>query len=79
MRTALLGELLVERHRAIGGTMVVITHNITLIKTISEHISILYRGKIIESGLAEQIYNSESEFVRQFLAGKSQGPLGMDA
>jgi phospholipid/cholesterol/gamma-HCH transport system ATP-binding protein len=79
VRTALLGELLVETQSRNGGTMVVITHNISLIKTISEHISILYRGKIIESGLAEQIYSSETEFVRQFLAGKSQGPLGMDA
>jgi phospholipid/cholesterol/gamma-HCH transport system ATP-binding protein len=79
VRTALLGELLVETASRIGGTMVVITHNIGLIKRISEHISILYRGKTIESGLAEQIYNSETEFVQQFLAGKSQGPLGMDA
>ena len=79
MRTALLGELLVETASRIGGTMVVITHNVGLIKRISEHISILYRGKIIESGLAEQIYASESHFVRQFLAGESQGPLGMDA
>lgn len=79
VRTALLAELLVETQSRNGGTMVVITHNISLIKTISEHISILYRGKIIESGLAEQIYSSETEFVQQFLSGKSQGPLGMDA
>lgn len=79
VRTALLGDLLVETASRIGGTMVVITHDVSLIKRISEHISILYRGKIIESGLAEQIYNSETEFVRQFLAGKTKGPLGMDA
>jgi phospholipid/cholesterol/gamma-HCH transport system ATP-binding protein len=79
VRTALLGELLVETHSRIGGTMLVITHNIDLIRQISEHISVLYRGKVLEAGMAEQIYSSDTEFVRQFLAGAADGPLGMDA
>jgi hypothetical protein len=29
--------------------------------------------------MAETILESGSEFVRQFLSGSSQGPLGMDA
>ena len=79
VRTSLLGELLVETHSRIGGTMLVITHNIDLIKQISEHISVLYRGKVLESGIADEIYNSDTEFVQQFLAGRAEGPLGMDA
>jgi phospholipid/cholesterol/gamma-HCH transport system ATP-binding protein len=79
VRTALLGELLVEQHAATGGTMLVITHDVALAKRISEHISVLWRGKVLEAGMAEQILTSDAEFVQQFLSGSSQGPLGMDA
>jgi phospholipid/cholesterol/gamma-HCH transport system ATP-binding protein len=76
---ALLGELLVDQHAATGGTMLVITHDVALAKRISEHISVLWQGRVLESGMARQILASESEFVQQFLAGASRGPLGMDA
>ncbi|WP_354700096.1 ABC transporter [Paraconexibacter sp. AEG42_29] len=78
VRTALLGELLMEQHAEMGGTMLVITHNIPLAKRIGEHVSVLWKGRIIESGSAEQVFNSENPFVRQFLASQTEGPLGMD-
>jgi phospholipid/cholesterol/gamma-HCH transport system ATP-binding protein len=79
VRTALLGELLREQHAALGGTMVVITHNIGLARTVAEHVSVLWRGEVIEAGAAERVFDSDNDFVRQFLAGETQGPLGMDA
>jgi phospholipid/cholesterol/gamma-HCH transport system ATP-binding protein len=78
VRTALLGDLLLEQHTQIGGTMLVITHNVMLARAISEHISILYDGKIIESDMTERIMESDLEFVQQFLNGETSGPLGMD-
>ena len=78
VRTALLGELLVQQHSEMGGTMVVITHNIALARRIAEHISVLWQGKIIESGSAERVLASENPFVKQFLARETVGPLGMD-
>jgi phospholipid/cholesterol/gamma-HCH transport system ATP-binding protein len=79
VRTALLGELLVEQHARIGGTMAVITHNIDLAKKIGEHISVLWQGRIVESGMRDEILGSGSEFVQQFLAGETEGPLSMEA
>ena len=79
VRTALLAELLVDQHEVTGGTMLVITHDVALAKRISEHISVLWRGKVLEDGLTEEILSSDSHFVRQFLAGEAAGPLGMDA
>jgi phospholipid/cholesterol/gamma-HCH transport system ATP-binding protein len=79
VRTALLGELLVEEHARTGGTMLVITHDVALAKSIGEHMSVLWRGKVLEAGLAREILESDTEFVQQFLAGASEGPLGMDA
>jgi phospholipid/cholesterol/gamma-HCH transport system ATP-binding protein len=79
VRTALLGELLMEQHAEMGGTMLVITHNIALAKRIAEHVSVLWQGQILESGSAEQVFNSENPFVHQFLRSETVGPLGMDA
>jgi phospholipid/cholesterol/gamma-HCH transport system ATP-binding protein len=79
VRTALLGDLLVEQHGQYGGTMIVVTHNVALAKQISEHISVLWRGKVLESGLTESLFESKTEFVQQFLRGEARGPLGMDA
>jgi len=79
VRTALLGDLLLEQHARLGGTMLVITHDVMLARRISDHVSILWRGAVIESGTSERVFASENEFVRQFLAGRGEGPLTMDA
>jgi phospholipid/cholesterol/gamma-HCH transport system ATP-binding protein len=78
VRTALLCELIQEIHEENGGAYVVITHDIMSARRVAEHISVLWKGRIVESGPADELFNSENQFVRQFLAGESQGPLGME-
>ena len=39
---------------------------------------IMLRRKVVHYGEAEEAFASEDPFVRQFLAGESAGPLGMD-
>jgi phospholipid/cholesterol/gamma-HCH transport system ATP-binding protein len=78
VRTALLGELLLQRHCELGGTVVVVTHNIALAKQMADHVSLLWQGRIVASGTADATFASEDPFTRQFLAGDSAGPLGMD-
>lgn len=78
VRTSLLGDLLLQRHEELGGTMMVVTHNIELTRYISDHVSLLWNGKVVESGPVEEIFESEDPFVQQFLAGDVAGPLSMD-
>jgi phospholipid/cholesterol/gamma-HCH transport system ATP-binding protein len=78
VRTALLCELIQEIHEENGGCYTVITHDIMSARRVAEFISVLWRGRIVESGPAEELFNSENAFVRQFLSGESQGPLGME-
>jgi phospholipid/cholesterol/gamma-HCH transport system ATP-binding protein len=78
VRTALLGELLVERHCDLGGTIITVTHNIDLARIVGEHVSVLYQGAVRQSGRGESLWESDDPFVRQFLAGAPEGPLGMD-
>jgi phospholipid/cholesterol/gamma-HCH transport system ATP-binding protein len=88
VRTALLGELIQEIHEDMMGeaakrgtrppAFTIITHDIMTARRVAEHISVLWKGRIVESGPAAQLFESDNQFVRQFLAGESQGPLGME-
>jgi phospholipid/cholesterol/gamma-HCH transport system ATP-binding protein len=89
VRTALLGELILEIHRDMMEdakkaqkqhlpTFAVITHDIMSARRVADYINVLWRGRIVEAGPAEDMLNSENPFIRQFLAGESQGPLTMD-
>jgi phospholipid/cholesterol/gamma-HCH transport system ATP-binding protein len=78
VRTALLCELMQAVHDEQGGTYIVITHDILSARRIAEYVAVLWKGKIVDAGPAEEMFASENDFVRQFLAGESTGPLGMD-
>ena len=78
VRTALLCELIQEIHQENGGAYVVITHDIMSARRVAEYIAILWKGRIVESGPAEELFNSDNQFVRQFLSGEARGPLGME-
>ena len=78
VRTALLCELIKEVHAENGGCYVVITHDIMSARRVAEHICVLWKGRIVESGPAEELFASENPFVRQFLSGEAAGPLGME-
>jgi phospholipid/cholesterol/gamma-HCH transport system ATP-binding protein len=79
VRTALLGDLLVDQHAHYGGTMIVVTHNVALATQIADHMSVVWQGRVLASGLKDELLATESDFIRQFLAGDPIGPLGMDA
>jgi phospholipid/cholesterol/gamma-HCH transport system ATP-binding protein len=89
VRTALLGELILEIHRDMMDdakekkkthlpTFCVITHDIMSARRVADYINVLWKGRLVEAGPAEDMLNSENPFIRQFLSGESQGPLTMD-
>jgi phospholipid/cholesterol/gamma-HCH transport system ATP-binding protein len=78
VRTALLCELIQEVHAENGGAYTVITHDIMSARRVADFIAVLWKGRIVESGPASELFNSDNQFVRQFLSGEAQGPLGME-
>jgi phospholipid/cholesterol/gamma-HCH transport system ATP-binding protein len=89
VRTSLLGELVMEIHEATmqmkeeqgaehQPCFTLITHNIMLARNVADYISVVWKGRIVEAGPTKDMIESENQFIRQFLAGHSQGPLTMD-
>lgn len=70
-----LVKLIKELNDALNLTSVVVTHDVTEVLTIADYIYILAEQKIIGSGTPEQIKQSDSPLVQQFLRGEADGPV----
>jgi phospholipid/cholesterol/gamma-HCH transport system ATP-binding protein len=78
VRTALLCELIKEVHAESGGCYLVISHDLGTARRIADFIAVLWKGRIVESGPKEELFESDNEFVHQFLGADVTGPLAMD-
>jgi phospholipid/cholesterol/gamma-HCH transport system ATP-binding protein len=78
VRTALLCELIREVHEENGGCYLVISHDLGTARRIADFIAVLWKGRIVESGPSDELFDSDNEFVAQFLNAETVGPLAMD-
>ncbi|QPG05169.1 phospholipid ABC transporter ATP-binding protein MlaF [Salinimonas marina] len=70
-----LVKLIRQLNDALGVTSIVVTHDVKEVLTIADYVYILADQKIIGEGSAEQIRNSDSPLVQQFLQGEADGPV----
>jgi phospholipid/cholesterol/gamma-HCH transport system ATP-binding protein len=78
VRTSLLNDLILDMHSEHKGTYLLVTHDIRTARKVSDYVGLIWKGKVVHYGEAEEAFANEDPFVRQFLAGESAGPLGMD-
>jgi phospholipid/cholesterol/gamma-HCH transport system ATP-binding protein len=78
VRTSLLNDVILKVHAEDRGTYVVVTHDIRTARKVSDYVGLIWQGQVVYYGAADEAFASEDPFVRQFLAGDSVGPLGMD-
>jgi len=51
-------ELMKELTRKLGVAMIIITHNLGVVARYADRVNVMYAGRIIESGTAEDIYHN---------------------
>jgi phospholipid/cholesterol/gamma-HCH transport system ATP-binding protein len=73
--TDVVNSLILDTHRALGLTFVVISHDIPGAFKIAHRIAMLFAGDIIEVGTPEEIRASDNPMVRQFITGSAEGPI----
>lgn len=56
-------------------TSVIVSHDIKEVFEIADFVCVLSDKKVLEYGKAEEVKNSKSDWVRQFVTGKSKGPI----
>jgi peptide/nickel transport system ATP-binding protein len=62
-------DLLRDLRREIGLSILFITHNLALIRTISDRVCVMTGGRIVESGAVSDVFEAPSaDYTRQLLA-----------
>ena len=77
VRTTYLAQLLIDINAQIDATILIVTHNINLARTVPDNLGMLYRKNLVMFGPREVLLTSEEPSVRQFLRGSKLGPIGM--
>ena len=73
-----ISELIAKFRKEFGTTTITITHDIDTVKKIASKVALLYNGKIVWSGPAQSIYESDNAIFDQFIHGRINGPIKID-
>jgi phospholipid/cholesterol/gamma-HCH transport system ATP-binding protein len=77
VRTAYLSQLLIDINAQIDATILIVTHNINIARTVPDNMGMLFRKRLVMFGPREVLLTSDEPVVRQFLNGRRLGPIGM--
>ncbi|MGZ8176924.1 ABC transporter ATP-binding protein [Williamsia sp. SKLECPSW1] len=77
VRTAYISQLLIDINSQIDATILIVTHNINIARTIPDNIGMLFRKELVMFGPREVLLTSDEPAVKQFLSGDRFGPIGM--
>jgi len=62
-------ELLAKLQRELGLSLLFVTHNLALIRTIADTVIVMSNGRVVEAGRVEEVFASpKSDYTRQLLA-----------
>ena len=70
-----LVRLIRNLNTSLGLTSIVVSHDVTELMGIADYIYIIADQRVIGHGTKEQLYQSDSALVQQFLKGEADGPV----
>ncbi|MEN6371648.1 MAG: ABC transporter ATP-binding protein [Armatimonadota bacterium] len=72
---ATISNLIIRMRDQLGVTSVVVSHDLSLIKHVSNRVGMLHSGRIVQVGTWDEMEKSENPVVKQFIAGSMEGPI----
>jgi phospholipid/cholesterol/gamma-HCH transport system ATP-binding protein len=73
--THLITDMIVRLRQKLGGTAVVISHDLQSIFMMADYVAMLFEGAVIAYGTVEEVRRSLNPIVQQFLQGSEVGPI----
>ncbi len=70
-----INDLIIEQVRGLGAATVTITHDMSSARKIADEVAMLFEGRIIWRGKADDVDHSGNDFVDQFVHGRADGPI----
>jgi phospholipid/cholesterol/gamma-HCH transport system ATP-binding protein len=77
VRTAYLSQLLIDLNAEIDATILIVTHDIQIARTVPDNIGMLFRGSLVMFGPREVLLTSDNPVITQFVNGRREGPIAM--
>ncbi len=74
-----INELIRKLQKELQVTQVIVTHDMNSAYFIADRIAFFYKGKVEFVGTPEEIKNSPNPLIQQFINGRTNGPLEIDA
>ncbi len=71
-----INDLIIQLQQELGVTSIVVTHDMPSAFKIADRMAMLSRGRIVFTGTVDEVRTTTHPMVRQFIEGRSQGPLG---
>jgi len=68
-------ELIQTVNEALGLTSIIVSHDLAESLSISDFVIVISEGRVVEAGSPEELHNSESAWIQQFLNGQADGPV----
>ncbi|WP_101068906.1 ABC transporter ATP-binding protein [Roseovarius salinarum] len=73
--SGVINDLIREIVTEMGATAMTITHDMTSVRAIADHVAMLHDGVIQWSGPVEQMDDSGDPYLDQFIHGRAEGPI----
>jgi len=73
--SATLDELILEMHRTLGLTFIVISHDTAEARAIADYIGMLANGRLVTFGKASEVFAENHPAVDQFFTRATKGPI----
>ncbi|MEM0977634.1 MAG: ATP-binding cassette domain-containing protein [Pseudomonadota bacterium] len=73
--SGVINDLIREIVEEMGATAMTITHDMSSVRAIADHVSMLHGGKVRWSGPISDLDKSGNPYLEQFLNGRAEGPI----
>ena len=77
VRTAYLSQLLIDLNAELDATILIVTHDIQIARTVPDNLGMLFNTGLVMFGPREVLLTSDNPVITQFVNGRINGPIGM--
>lgn len=73
--SGVINDLIREIVTEMGATAMTITHDMTSVRAIADHVAMLHGGKVRWTGPVSEMDSTPDPYVQQFIHGRPEGPI----
>jgi len=73
-----INNLIVDSVKRLGATTITITHDMASARKIGDDIAMIYKGRIVWCGAADEVDQTNNAYVDQFIHGREEGPIEIE-